>query len=156
MTKTTIAIDFGTSRTKVAYVNPNTGQVELLYLGENNRPFIPSTSAVSASNEIVFGEQAVQMMESGKAVAYTDAITRKFEPLMFGDRYVEHAELQTEFFKWVRERIAGYSTVSIPPSSVYATYPLVNPDFKLEVSKSEKHEDFEKKTLKPLGSIRLN
>ena len=145
MISTTIAIDFGTSRTKVAYVNPNTRQVELLYLGEDNRPFIPSTSAASASSEIVFGEWAIQMMESGEAVSYTDAIKRKFEPLIVGDEYVEQAKLQTEFFKLIRERVAGHPGFSIPPLSVYATYPLkFDLDSELEISKSEKHDDFRK------------
>jgi hypothetical protein len=38
----TIAIDFGTSRTKLAYVAPATGQPELMRLGHDERTYIQS------------------------------------------------------------------------------------------------------------------
>ena len=74
-----IAIDFGTARTKVAYFKPATQTVELMYLGEDDKPFIPSYVGKDPTNEdkILVGETAVDLLERGVGIV-TDAIKRAF------------------------------------------------------------------------------
>lgn len=74
-----IAIDFGTQRTKVAYFNPATQTVELMYLGEDDRPFIPSNAGIDPTdeNKILVGEAAVDLLERGVGIV-TDALKKSF------------------------------------------------------------------------------
>ena len=63
-----IAIDFGSGRTKVAYLT-ETGAVELLRLGSNDRPFIPSYVGIDVSSEkIIIGEEVEELLEQQKNV----------------------------------------------------------------------------------------
>ena len=74
-----IAIDFGSQRTKVAYFNPATQKVELMYLGEDDKPFIPSNAGIDPTNEnkILVGEAAVDLLERGVGIV-TDALKKSF------------------------------------------------------------------------------
>lgn len=57
-----IGIDFGTTKTIVSYLNPVTGQAELVRLGLG-RDFIPTTLHVDKAGAFLFGEQADEQIE---------------------------------------------------------------------------------------------
>lgn len=55
--KIVLGIDFGTTKTMVAWVNPATGRAETIQLG-NGRNFIPTTVYVEEGGTMRFGEEA--------------------------------------------------------------------------------------------------
>jgi len=65
---TAIAIDFGTSRTKLAYLDEATGRPELMRLGRRDDPFIPSLFYLPRNSEQVFlGDDAEEMLAQDPA-----------------------------------------------------------------------------------------
>lgn len=63
-----IAIDFGTSRTKLAYLDDTTGRPELMRLGQRDDPFIPSLFYLERDSERIFlGDDAEAMLEQDPA-----------------------------------------------------------------------------------------
>ncbi len=59
-----LAIDFGTSRTKVAYYNTQKGKAELIAMGAGDRIPFPSLFYVSSSGEILVGNEAHDQLDS--------------------------------------------------------------------------------------------
>lgn len=57
-----VAIDFGTSRTKLAYFNPKTKEVKLMYHGVAK--FLPSYFAIDKDGKILLGYDAQKRVES--------------------------------------------------------------------------------------------
>ena len=57
-----VAIDFGTSRTKLAYFDPKTETVKLMNHGVEK--YLPSYFAVDRSEQILLGYDAQKMLES--------------------------------------------------------------------------------------------
>ena len=65
---TAIAIDFGTSRTKLAYLDEATGRPELMRLGQRDDPFIPSLFYLPRdSDKVVLGDDAEEMLAEDPA-----------------------------------------------------------------------------------------
>jgi molecular chaperone DnaK len=61
----TIAIDFGTMRTKLAYVDPATGKPELMRLGRDENVWIPSMFYLGGDGHTrLFGEEASAFLET--------------------------------------------------------------------------------------------
>jgi len=59
--KSIVSIDFGTSRTKMAYFDPSSQRPELFRIGEEERPYIPSFFYLSESGNIHCGDEAVSL-----------------------------------------------------------------------------------------------
>ncbi|MBR5894916.1 MAG: ribosomal protein L7/L12 [Akkermansia sp.] len=57
-----IGIDFGTTKTLVSHINPQTGMPETLRLGRG-RDYIPTSAYVDADGQISFGDDADEMLE---------------------------------------------------------------------------------------------
>ncbi|TVQ86250.1 MAG: hypothetical protein EA397_20365 [Deltaproteobacteria bacterium] len=53
-----LCVDFGTSRVKVAYLQPSSGQVQLMQLGEGSRAWIPSLFYFGSDGQILLGDRA--------------------------------------------------------------------------------------------------
>ncbi|MCS7305841.1 MAG: hypothetical protein NZ602_12135 [Thermoguttaceae bacterium] len=53
-----VAIDFGTMRTKLAYVDLRPQRPELMHLGQEERPYIPSLFYLGEDGRRLFGEEA--------------------------------------------------------------------------------------------------
>src|SRR5438128_4423586 len=63
-----IAIDFGTSRTKLAYWDPNTGKPELMRLGYHEERSIPSLFYLERGSErILWGYEAEELLADDPA-----------------------------------------------------------------------------------------
>jgi molecular chaperone DnaK (HSP70) len=61
----TIAIDFGTARTKLSYIDPTTGRPELMKLGRNEATWIPSVFYLGGDGHTrLFGEEASDFLEN--------------------------------------------------------------------------------------------
>lgn len=60
----TIAIDFGTMRTKLAYHDAQRNRVELMRLGLDERPFIPSLFFLGEDGRRLFGDAAAELLDS--------------------------------------------------------------------------------------------
>ena len=132
--RSAIAIDFGTGRTKVARLT-ETGAVEPLRLGSDNRRFIPSYVGIKVSSEeIVIGEEVEALLEArdqGKNVNVRarDNLKRNLEELTIpfprkrGKPIIEALELLTELFTQLHKRATEHLTFENgEPSTVFLTY----------------------------------
>ena len=132
--RSAIAIDFGTGRTKVARLT-ETGAVELLRLGSDNRRFIPSYVGIKVSSEeIVIGEEVEALLEErdqGKNVNVRarDNLKRNLEELTIpfprkrGKPIIEALELLTELFTQLHKRATEHLTFENgEPSTVFLTH----------------------------------
>ena len=59
--KSIVSIDFGTSRTKMAYYDSSSKRPELFRIGEEERPYIPSLFYLSERGDIYCGDEAVSL-----------------------------------------------------------------------------------------------
>ena len=132
--RSAIAIDFGTGRTKVARLT-ETGAVELLRLGSDNRRFIPSYVGIKVSSEeIVIGEEVEALLEARKQgknvnVRARDNLKRNLEELTIpfprkrGKPIIEALELLTELFTQLHKRATEHLTFENgEPSTVFLTH----------------------------------
>ena len=129
--RSAIAIDFGSGRTKVAYLT-ETGAADLLPLGSDDRPFIPSYVGIKiASEEIVIGEEIEDLLEQPKNVRWRDNLKRNLENLNIpfrrkenqGQRIIEALELLTELFRQLYERAKAQPFFENgEPSTAFVTY----------------------------------
>ncbi|MEI6166477.1 MAG: Hsp70 family protein [bacterium] len=60
----TIAIDFGTMRTKLSYLDPQRNSVELMRLGQDERSFIPSIFFLGEDGRRLCGDEAAEYRDS--------------------------------------------------------------------------------------------
>ena len=69
MLKHSIAIDFGTTRTKVAYFDEDRGECRLAELGRENRAIIPSVFYIpkDGKGERCVGDDALEMVDQDPA-----------------------------------------------------------------------------------------
>ncbi len=75
-----VSIDFGHTRTKMAFYNPNTEQIELMTWGENSKPYTPSVFASEKnSGKIIVGEEAERIIEHDLKLKTT---SRKWNPIL--------------------------------------------------------------------------
>ena len=126
-----IAIDFGSGRTKIAYLT-ETGAVELLRLGSDDRRFIPSYVGIDVSSEkIVIGEEVEELLEQEKNVRWRDNLKRNLEYLNIpfrrkkekGKPIIAALELLTELFTQLHKRAAEHPTFENgEPSTVFLTH----------------------------------
>ncbi len=109
----TIAIDFGTSRTKLAYLDKTTGRPELMRLGQRDDPFIPSLFYLERNSERVFlGDDAEAMLTQDPA-GVVDVLKRKLDDthVRANRRRITPLELLTRLFAELRTRVSREVTV---------------------------------------------
>ncbi|MDR2171463.1 MAG: ankyrin repeat domain-containing protein [Planctomycetaceae bacterium] len=109
----TLAIDFGTSRTKVAYFDENQNRPVLVEIGRNIRTMIPSAFYVPApvdgkiiESEILVGDDAEDQLDDdpdGYVVAIKKEIHKTGFKRLGGGRKVERIELASYLFRYVKE-----------------------------------------------------
>ena len=123
-----IAIDFGTSRTNLAYVALS-GRVEFLrFGGAHERVYVPSLFCLPPdTDEIMVGEAAEDMLEQD-GIEVTDALKRQLRErrIRANGRSATPAELVRHMLRELRdlagEEIAGLGGV---PSGVVLTVPAM-------------------------------
>lgn len=112
MSNTAIGIDFGTTKTLVAHLHPETGRPETLRLGRG-ADYIPTTVCVSSDGGFFFGDDAEDMIE------YPDISYLRGFKMQLGSeaplhmcalpdgslRFINAHELVTEFLRHLRLEI---------------------------------------------------
>lgn len=68
----TLAIDFGSSRTKIACLCPETGKPKMVELGHEIRAVMPSVFYIPQSGPVLVGDEAVQMADEDPAGIVVD------------------------------------------------------------------------------------
>ena len=138
--RSAIAIDFGTGRTKVARLT-ETGAVELLRLGSDDRRFIPTYVGIEVSSEkFVIGEKVEALLEEQSEeknvkVKWRDNLKREIERedkalnIAFskkrkrGGPIIKALELLTELFTQLHQRATEHPTFENgEPSTVFLTH----------------------------------
>jgi actin-like ATPase involved in cell morphogenesis/tetratricopeptide (TPR) repeat protein len=107
----TLAIDFGTTRTKVAYYNAHRQEPQLIELGREIRPIIPSLFYIPPQGGRLVGDDA-QMMIDEDAAGIVVGLKREIHRLGkircgAGRPNVARVELASDLFKHIRERCAN-------------------------------------------------
>ena len=104
-----IAIDFGTTRTKVGYWDSDTSTSKVIELGKNMSPFIPSAFyiPVSGTRNILVGDEALDMVHtdpSGVVIGLKKEIHRAGRKRVGSGRpAVGRVDLASHLFRWIRE-----------------------------------------------------
>ena len=127
MSENTIAIDFGTSRTKAAYFDPETQQPELMRLGKDLS--IPSYFNLDLdSEEIWIGDEARERLE-GNPKGHMPRLKMVLQKAVrCGKRKVEPKALLKMLFSEIRERAGQIPCFdNVPPTAVQLTFTYVNP-----------------------------
>ena len=124
MSENTIAIDFGTSRTKVAYFNPDTQQPEQLHLGRDVS--IPSLFNVDqTSGKVWIGDDARDRLEDNPDGTIR-AVKREFHNSTFWvwKKKIKPKALLEPLFSEIRERAGREITcfANVPPTAVQLTF----------------------------------
>ena len=102
-----IAIDFGTMRTKLSYVHPERNTVELMKLGQNDRPFVPSIFFLREDGRREFGDDAALYLDSEPLGFLRNPLKRDIqeEIVRAGNRVkATPTELLAYMFQHLRER----------------------------------------------------
>jgi formylglycine-generating enzyme required for sulfatase activity len=123
-----IAIDFGTSRTKVAYWHPNSNSARLMHF-QRNDPFVPSLFYLARDSEqIRWGHDAEAMLGRDPA-GVIDILKRRLrEPAVRANRRrVRPGDLLALLFRELRARAGREIAVfgGTPPEGVYLTLPAL-------------------------------
>ncbi len=125
----TIAIDFGTSRTKLAYLDDTTGRPELMRLGQRDDPFIPSLFYLERDSErVLLGDDAEAMLEQDPA-GVVDVLKRTLHEanVRANRRKVTPLDLMTRLLSELRTR-AGREVAAFGgqcATTVHLTVPAI-------------------------------
>ena len=124
-----IAIDFGTSRTKLAYFDPKREQVVLMRHGAAN--YLPSYFAVDENEDILVGYAAQRMFASKhnrrrvvsniKGKGQISELSIQFGP--FRKNKKTPSELLTALFTHLKKAVNQQNIFESPPERVYLTHP---------------------------------
>ena len=124
----TISIDFGTTRTKMAYYDPNKGSAELARLGYNDNPFIPSLFYLSIDNKPLYGDEAAEHLDSDPLGILQDPLKRKLREatVRAGNRAISTpTDLLTIMFSGLRSKTSELSCFrQNPPNAIRLTVPV--------------------------------
>ena len=101
-----IAVDFGTSRTKLAYVDSRSGRSELMHLGLHDQPFLPSLFYLKRDSEqILLGDEAEDMVAEDPAGVVGVLKRRLRDPYVRGNyRKEPPVKLLSQLFHYMRQR----------------------------------------------------
>jgi len=106
----TLSIDFGTTRTKVAYWNVEKGEPDLVKLGNAMNPFIPSAFylPIKGTRGILVGDEALDLVHvdpSGVVIGLKKEIHRPGKKRVGPGRpAIGRIELVSHIFRFIRER----------------------------------------------------
>lgn len=107
MTAAAIAIDFGTTRTKVAYFDAERGEPRLVELGRDIRAIVPSIFHVSSDGERRVGDDAQDMLDTdpdGIIIGLKKEIHKLGKKhLGRGRPIIDRVELASTLFCFIRE-----------------------------------------------------
>jgi len=149
-----IAIDFGTSRTKAAYWDKNTGKPQLMHLGYHNEPFVASLFYLSAENgDVLWGQKAEAKIEDDPK-GIIDVLKRRLqERYVYANHRKETPQiLLTEMLSGLRQR-AGAEVAAFDgrtPAKVLLTVPaLYGPAFAKLVQDAAREAGFAEIELVP-------
>jgi molecular chaperone DnaK (HSP70) len=124
-----IAIDFGTSRTKLAYWDPRSKAVRLMRLGEREETFVPSLFYLMRDGErVLWGEEAAEMLAEdppGIVAMLKRHLRNRY--IYANRRKLRPVELLACLFEGLRGR-AGREIVAFegaPPRKVLLTLPAL-------------------------------
>jgi molecular chaperone DnaK (HSP70) len=123
----TIAIDFGTMRTKMAYIDPNRNTVELMRIGQDDRPYILSEFFLGRDGIRLFGDDAVEHLDSDPLAFLPRPLKRELrgEWVRAGNRQkATPIELLSLMFQGLRNRTKELPHFrDIPPTGLSLTIP---------------------------------
>jgi actin-like ATPase involved in cell morphogenesis len=145
-----IAIDFGTERTKIAFLDPRTEQPELVRIGEDV-PYWPSLFHISSDGNVSVGDDANKLREDSPG-GVVDDLKRRFRDTAIRRNRQKKTptELLSELFTKLRETanrtVPGFG--SDPVTSVVLTHPAsFGPGDKKVMESAAKDSGFKSVTL---------
>ena len=104
----TLAIDFGSSRTKIAYLCPDEGKAKMIKLGQEIREMMPSVFYIPQSGSVLVGDDAAQMADEDPAGIVTDIKRQLHRPGKIrcgeGRPAFQRWELVSKLFSEIRRR----------------------------------------------------
>ena len=109
---TVLAIDFGTSRIKVAYWDADRNEVVMLPLGKGGQLYVPSLFHVSKDGKIRFGDEAEVMLHHDPQGVVENLKLDLDKPIQYvpNGQQVKSAELMALLFR----RIIDYARRQVP------------------------------------------
>lgn len=133
-----VAIDFGTSRTKLAYFDPKTKDIELMDHGIEK--FLPSYFAVDEKGKILLGYEAQERLESGDRRAVSNIKGQiselSIKPTFFQRVGKTPQELLTALFTYLREEAGKLSAFETTPQRACLTHPTTFSEADKEILKN--------------------
>ena len=127
-----IAIDFGTTRTKVAYPDIDTGKPRIMEFGGENLSIIPSLFHIPKEGDILLGDDAVKASQSDNiGVVRGLKMTIERKPLIRKNkRKIERIKLASMLFAFIKEQSDNSDINETPVAECVLTIPptfLQNP-----------------------------
>ena len=122
-----IAIDFGTTRTKIATLDETTQQPHLIHLGRENSSVIPSLFYIPKHGSVRVGDDAMEAMKSDPAgvVRGLKMDLHRHGKIRINGKRFKRKELASKLFQWIREQCNDQVSqngpfteciLSVPPS----------------------------------------
>ena len=123
----TIAIDFGTMRTKLAYHDAQRNSIELMRLGQDERPFIPSLFFLGEDGRRLFGDDAAEYLDSDPLAFLPKPLKRELREqwVRAGNRVkATPTELLSLLFAGLRNRTSEVACFrEVAPTGLFLTVP---------------------------------
>ena len=124
----TIAIDFGTMRTKLAYIDTSRNKPEVMRLGHDDKPYIPSIFYLGKDGKRLFGDKALDFLEDDPIGFLRRPLKRDLRESLVRAGNREKAsptELLTLLIAGLRKRAKELPAFHKQlPSSLYLTIPV--------------------------------
>lgn len=122
-----VAIDFGTSRTKVAYFDSATKRWELMRIGEDEKPYLPSVFYLADDGSRHFGDDALMLMKEDPLGFLDQPLKRSLRDsmIMTGNRQKTTPETLLQLLLTeILNRISQHPEfIDNPPSKISFTLP---------------------------------
>lgn len=131
MKEHSIAIDFGTTKTLVSHINPQTGHPETIRLGRGS-DYLPTTAYRSSDGDFFFGEEANDKIadEDGQYVSSFKMEIGSTIPLIsynMGSKWhhLTAKDIVYKFLKYIREEVQKIVFFGESVTSATITHPVV-------------------------------
>ncbi len=121
-----LAIDFGTTRTKVAYYDPSKGRVSLANLGSGDNVAFPSLFYIGGDGQVFCGSDALDFLDSDPGGTVRRVKSRlRDRAIRVNGQTIRPVDLVTRLFATLRARAADEipAFAGKPPTSVVLTLP---------------------------------
>lgn len=142
-----IAIDFGTTRTKLAKYNSETGKPDLIEFGRKDRPIIPSIFYIPPEGEVLIGDDAQDELSKDPAgiVRGLKLAIDEDNKIRLNGRKFDRIELLSKLFSYVRKNCETDVFFGEQVNKCTLTVPVSFSPFKRDcIKKSLKLAGFEK------------